>query len=366
MRVPYTFLDRQYHNHRTEILDTVDDIFSRSAFILRPEVELFERRMASLLNVEDVIGVNSGTDALYLGVRALDLPAGSEVITVAHTFVASVSAIIHAGLRPVLVDVSERDFNIDVNEIESAITPATRAILVVHMNGRACDMAAIEAIADQNGLLVLEDAAQAIGARHGGTPAGAFGTFAAFSLHPMKILGGAGDGGFIATSDRELASKLRAMRNLGQRVKGVYASHAFNSRLDTLQAAICLVKLRHLEKWIDRRRQLAARYDAALAGQNIFVRPIAPCDGTHFDVYSSYVIRSHSRDALSAHLAERGVETMVAWSRALHRQPGLHLDRHSLPVTESISSEVLSLPIDSEMTDDELDYVLENLCSFAG
>jgi dTDP-4-amino-4,6-dideoxygalactose transaminase len=366
MQVPYTFLDRQYQNHRAEILDTVDDIFSRSAFILRPEVALFESRIASLLNVEDVIGVNSGTDALYLGVRALDLPAGSEVITVAHTFVASVSAIIHAGLKPVLVDISERDFNIDVNAIEAAITPATRAILVVHMNGRACDMAAINAIADQHGLLILEDAAQAIGARYGGAPAGSFGKFAAFSLHPMKILGGAGDGGFIATSDRELGSKFRAMRNLGQSVKGVYGSHAFNSRLDTLQAAICLVKLRHLDNWIDRRRQLAARYDAILADQNSFVRPLAPSKDTHFDVYSSYVIRSHSRDALSAHLAERGVETMMAWSPPLHYQPGLNLDQHSLPVTELVSREVLSLPIGSEMTDDESDYVLESLRSFAG
>lgn len=366
MLVRYTYLDRQYQTIRDEILETVDDIFSRSAFILRPEVQEFETRMASMLDVEGVVGVNSGTDALYLGMRALGLPPGGEVITVAHTFVASVSAIVHAGLKPVLVDVLPSDFNIDPAAIAAAITPATCAIMVVHMNGRVCDMAAVKEIAEDHGLLVLEDAAQAIGARLNGVAAGAFGQFAGFSLHPMKILGGGGDGGFIATKDQELAETLRAMRNLGQRQRGVHESHAFNSRLDTLQAAICLVKLRHLGGWTDRRRWLAQRYDDALANLKGLIRPLAPSSGPHYDVYSSYAIRSQARDDLRARLAEKGVETMIAWERPLHRQTGLNLEHHVLPATDRVSREVLSLPIDSEMTDEEQDYVLDVLREFHG
>ena len=364
MRVNYTYLDRQYNNIRIEILDVIDAIFSKSAFILRAEVTVFERRVAKMLGVREAIGVNSGTDALYLSIRALGLPSGSEIITVGHTFISTISAIVHAGLTPILVDIDDQSFNIDPDAVAASVTPNTRAILVVHMNGRVCDMTAIEKISRDHKLLVLEDAAQAIGARFKGTAAGAFGKSAAFSLHPMKILGCAGDGGLITTNDPKLAEKLRAMRNLGQRSKGVHESHAFNSRLDTMQAAICLVKMHHIDGWIDRRRQLAQRYDIALANCEGILRPFAPDSGKHFDVYSSYVIRSKKRDKLRVHLEAAGVETMVAWSLPIHRQVGLDLEDFSLPVTDRISNEVLSLPIDPEMNDEEQDHVVETIRRF--
>ena len=364
MRVRYTYLDRQYEKLRAELLDAIDSIFSRSAFILRAEVSAFERRIAKMLGVREAIGGNSGTDALNLGIRALGFPVGSEIITVGHTFVSTISAIVHAGLTPILVDINDRDFNIAPAAVAASVTHNTRAILVVHMNGRVCDMTAIERISRDHDLLVLEDAAQAIGARFKGTAAGAFGKSAAFSLHPMKVLGCAGDGGFIATNDQNLAETLRAMRNLGQGEKGIHAYHAFNSRLDTMQAAICMVKIHHLHDWIARRRLLAQRYDIALADFEGILRPFTPNSGNHFDVYSSYVIRSRKRDELRAHLEAHGVETMVAWSLPIHRQDGLDLERFSLPVTDRISHEVLSLPIDPEMSDDEQDHVVGSIRQF--
>lgn len=362
MKVKYIYLDRQYAGIRDEMIAAIDDIMSRGAFILRPELEILEKKLAARLGVAHVVGVNSGTDALYLGVRALNLPAGSEVITVAHTFIATIGAVIHAGLRPVLVDVGG-DFNIDPAAVAAAVTSQTKAILVVHMNGRACRMDRIMDIAEQHGLAVIEDAAQAIGARFQGRCAGTFGRWGAFSLHPMKILGVAGDGGFLATDDDKLADDFRMMRNIGQRRKGVFETYAFNSRLDTLQAAICLVKLRHFDSWLDRRRRLAARYDAELAGLPGLTLPPRN-GGEHDDVYASYVIRSDRRDDLQLSLAEAGVETMVHWSPPLHRQPQLAMERVDLPVTEALSQEVLSLPIDPEMTDEEHRHVIDAVATF--
>ncbi len=365
MNVRYTYLDRQYSSLRPQIMAAMDDIFMRAAFILRPEVAAFEKRVADFLGVAETVGVNSGTDALYLGVRALGLPAGSEVITVAHTFVSSVGAIVHAGLRPVLVDIAG-DFNIDPALIEAAITPNTRAIMVVHMNGRVCEMDKIAAIAARHNLIIIEDAAQAIGARYNGKAAGSFGRWGAFSLHPMKILGAGGDGGLLATSDAEIAAQIRMYRNIGQRERGTYETFGFNSRLDTLQAAVCLVKMDHLASWIERRRELAGRYDAALRTLKGLMLPPGPKAEPHYDVYSSYVVCSQARDALRAHLTSAGIETMISWWPPLHRQANLKLDGVKLPVTERISAEVLALPIDSHMTNEEQDYVIDHLRKFNG
>jgi dTDP-4-amino-4,6-dideoxygalactose transaminase len=363
MQVKYVYLDRQYRSLRDELLASIDEVFCRAAFILRPQVAEFEQAMAARIGVGHAVGVNSGTDALLLGVHALDLPAGAEVVTVAHTFVSTIAALVHRHLRPVLVDIAE-DFNIDPQAAQAAITPRTRAIMVVHMNGRACRMDRVAQIAKRHDLIVMEDAAQALGATFGNRAAGSFGRLAAFSLHPMKVLGAAGDGGFITTSDDNLAGTLRMLRNIGQRERNRFETFAYNSRLDTLQAAICLVKLRMLDAWIARRRALAARYHAALGGIDALTLPPPPSDGDHFDIYSAYVIRTARRDALQAHLTQNAIETMVHWWPPLCRQARLGIGEFDLPLTEKISREIISLPIDPDMTDQEQDFVIEKIIAF--
>ena len=363
MQVKYIYLDRQYRQQREEILSAVDGIFSRAAFILRPEVEQLETALAERIGVAHAVGVNSGTDALTIGMHALGLPRDSEVLTVAHTFVSTVAAIVLRGLRPVLVDIGD-DFNMDPDAAEAAITPNTRGIMVVHLNGRVARMDRIGALAEKHGLAVIEDAAQALGARFKGKSAGAFGDCAAFSLHPMKVLGAAGDAGFLTTNEAEIADDLRMLRNIGQRRKNEFETYAYNSRLDTLQAAIVLVKLARLDHWIARRRALAARYHAALSHSNSLRLPPPPSDGDYFDIYSSYAVRHERRDALAQHLTASGIETMIHWWPPLCRQPQLGLENLDLPATERISQEVLSIPIDPDMTDEEQDYVIEKILDF--
>ena len=364
LQVRYTYLERQYDGLRDEILAAVDGIFRRAAFILRPEVTELEQALAARLGAGQAIGVNSGTDALRLGIEALGLPAGAEVITTAHTFVATIGAIVQNGLKPVLVDIAA-DYNIDPAAIEAAVTPRTRAIMVVHLNGRVCRMDRIDTIAHRHGLNVVEDAAQAIDARFRGQAAGTFGRWGAFSLHPMKVLGAAGDAGFLTTDDDEIADRVRMLRNIGQRQKNVFDGFGYNSRLDTLQAAVCLIKLRLLTAWVARRRALATRYHAALSGLNWIVLPPPPSEGEHFDIYSSYVVRSADRARLRAHLARAGIETMIHWSPPLCAQPQLGLVTDGLVTTERFSREVISLPIDPEMSDGEQDHVIEAILGFA-
>ena len=363
MQVRYIYLDRQYRTLRREILDAVDGIFQRAAFILRPEVTELERALAARLGVGHVVGLNSGTDALRLGMHGLDLPAGCEVLTPAHTFISTIGAIVQAGLRPVFVDIGA-DYNVDPDAIEAAITPNTRAIMVVHLNGRVCRMDRIEAIAKRRGLSIIEDAAQAIDAKFDGRAAGAFGRWGAFSLHPMKILGAAGDAGFLTTNDAAFADEIRMLRNIGQREKNVFETFGYNSRLDTLQAAICLVKLARLDAWVAQRRRLAARYDSELSGLNWLTLPPPPGDGEHYDVYSSYVVRTARRDELRDHLAQAGIETMIHWWPPLCEQPRLKLVTEGLAMTERISREVVSLPVDPDMTDDEQAHVIKTIRRF--
>lgn len=363
MQVKYIYLDRQYRELRDQILAAVDGIFVRSAFILRPEVAALEAALAARVGVPHAVGVNSGTDALLIATHALDLPRGGEVVTVAHTFVATIGAIVQRGLKPVLVDIGE-DYNVDPDAVAAAITAQTRAIMVVHLNGRVAQMDRIATLAQRHGLAIVEDAAQALGARYRGCGAGTFGTCAAFSLHPMKVLGAAGDAGFLTTADAALADDFRMLRNIGQRRKNEFETFAYNSRLDTLQAAIVEVKLARLDHWITRRRELAARYHAALSPGNSLQLPPPPSDGDHFDIYSSYVIRHERRDALAEHLAKAGIETMIHWWPPLCRQPQLGLENLDLPLTERISREVLSIPIDPYMTDAEQDHVVEQILDF--
>lgn len=360
--VPYIAPGRQYADLRDEILGVVDQVFSNARFILRHDLFDFEAAIADFIGVAHVVGVNSGTDALMLSARAIGLGPRDEVVAPAHTFVSTIGAIVHAGAKPVLVDIGA-DFNLDAELVEAAISERTRAIMPVHLNGRVSDMKMINAIANRHGLKVIEDAAQALGAGQGNVRAGAFGHAGCFSLHPMKNLSVGGDGGFIATNDGDLADRLRVLGNIGQKTKTEIVEFGFNSRLDTLHAAVALVKLGKLPDWIERRREIAALYTDTLGGIGDMILP--PRDGGgRRDVYSSYVVRTSRRDDLMAHLRNDAIEVFAHWNPPLHHHKALGLDTFRLPETERASLEVISLPIFPEMTNEEINLVIDSVRRF--
>ena len=330
---------------------------------MRRRLEDFEERVARYVGTKHAIGVNTGTDALYLSAHALGFGPGDEVITVAHTFVATVGAIVQCGATPVLVDVKD-DFNMDTGLIEAAITPRTKGIIPVHLNGHACDMDKIMGLAEKYHLRVIEDAAQALGARYKGKRCASFGNTSIFSFYPAKMLGTAGDGGMVCTSDDALARKLRAFRDNG-RVESVDVIECFGwcTRLDNLHAALLNMKFDHFDKWVDRRREVAGLYDAGLAGVgDVAVHPRSGPD--YYDVYQNYVIRTGRRDELVKYLRSSGIEVLVSWPRPLHKQTALKLDHFHLPVTERISAEVLSLPMYPELEDGEAEIVISRIKDF--
>ncbi len=348
---------------KKDLCSLFDDVlFSRADLILRDDVAAFEKNFSAFIGTKFGVGLNSCTDALHLALYAADIGPGDEVITVAHTFVATIAAIIHCGATPVLVDIGE-DHNMAVDQLEKAITRKTKAIMPVHLNGRVCNMEKVLAVAQQHHLVVIEDAAQAVGGTFDGRKAGSFGLASCFSFFPAKILGAAGDGGMLCTNDKNLADKVRLLRDHGRQTKETLAFYGFNSRLDNLQAAILNFKLRYLPGWIARRREIAETYRRGLSGLEGLKLPHYD-DPRYFDVYQNYVVRSARRDALVAHLDKRGVGTLVSWPKPNHRQTPLKLDHFNLPMTERISREVVSLPMNTELTDDEVSYVVKSVCEF--
>lgn len=362
--VRYIDLPKQYQEMREELKECLDRVMSSGSFILRQDVKDFEAHMADLLGVQAVVGVNSGTDALFLSMRALEIGPGDEVITVAHTFVATVATIVHCGATPVFVDIGD-DFNMDVSQLEEAVSARTKAIVPVHLNGRTCDMDAVMQVAKRHNLVVIEDAAQALCARYRGQPAGSFGQAGCFSLHPLKLLSVAGDGGFISTQDGGLAETLRMLRDHGQKSKEELVCFGFNSRLDNIHAALAMVKMKHLPQWIDRRRAIADRYHESLHDIPALRLPPPP-DGEslNYDVFSSFVVRTESRDQLKQHLGEAKVEVYAHCATPLYHHERLELGHWDLPMTERISQEVLSLPLYPELTDADLQYVIAQVRAF--
>ena len=364
-KVPFVDYPAHYRSMEGEIDATIKEVLSKGDFILREHLRRFEDDIASLLGVKYAIGLNSGTDALHLSLLAALIGPGDEVITVAHTFLATVGAIVNCGAKPVLVDVGE-DYNMDIDQAEQAISSQTRAIIPVHLNGRLCDMGKLMGIASKHNLLVIEDAAQALGASFNGQKGGSFGLAGCFSFYPAKILGTAGDGGLVATSNEKIDKKIRALRDNG-RVMGQdeVVCYGFNSRLDNLHAAILDVKLKYLSQWIKRRRELATIYHRGLSGLPQIKLPPPPQDNKKFfDVYQNYVICSQERDRLAAYLKECSVETLVSWPIPMHHQQALGLEHFHLPKTESISREVISLPLYPELSDKQVEYVIESVRKF--
>lgn len=354
-RVPFVKPGEHYRRIKAEIDAAITSCLERGDLICRRQLRDFEARFANFVGTGHAVGVSSGYHALALSLVGAGIGAGDEVITVAHTFVATISAIIHAGAKPVLVDVGP-DYNMDMNRLEAAITPRTKAIMPVHLNGRVCDMAALQSIAKRYNLLIVEDAAQAIGAKYDGKAAGSFGIAGCFSFYPFKMLGAFGDGGAVTTNAPDLARAVTLLRFNGEdRETQEYHCHGYTALLDNIQAAVLDVKLRYLPEWIEHRRAMAELYRRELEGVGDLRLPHFPGE-EYYDGFQNYVIRTRHRDALRKYLAENGVETLVSWPKPVWEHKGLNLGEHHLPETEAICREVLSLPMSAELTPDEVHY----------
>ena len=362
--IPYLNVALQHSLIKNELMKAVSEILDKGNFILGSEVNEFEKRFAALAGVKYAIGVNSGTDALILALKAMGIGPGDEVITVPNSFVATTSCIKIVGARPVFIDVRD-DYNMDPNLIESVITEHTRAILPVHLTGRPADMDPIMEIARRYNLQVIEDCAQAVAAKYKGGRVGSFGIIGCFSLHPLKTLNACGDGGVLTTNDAELAAKFKIMRNLGLESRENCVLWSGNSRLDTLQAAILLVKLKYLDDWTEKRRLNAKYYCDHLAD---LPQVNVPTDKNYeFSVYHTYVIQAEKRDKLRAFLAEKGIGTGIHYPRPIHLQTvaeELNYSPGSFPVTEGQANRILSLPVYPELDKGQLDHIIDSIHKF--
>ncbi len=360
--VPMVDLKAQFDSIADEVNDAVQQCVASCQYIQGPQVATFERAFASFCGVQQCVGVASGTDALHLACRAVGVGPGDEVIIPANTFVATAAGVCMAGGIPVLVDVDPNTSLIDVAQIESAITPGTKAIIAVHLYGQCANMDAVNTIAKQHGLSVIEDAAQAHGAQYRGRPAGSLGDIAAFSFYPGKNLGAYGDGGAITTNDARLAERVRMLGNYGAPRKYHHVEFGFNSRLDSLQAAVLSVKLNHLNAWNESRRRIADRYAEAWAFRSDVA--ITPCVDGNTHVYHLYVVRCADRDERLANLNATGVGAGLHYPAPIHLLPAyswLDQPRGKFPNAESFAATCLSLPIYAEMTDEQIEHVIASL-----
>ena len=369
MNVPLLDLVAQYRGIQADVERAVLAVIGRQGFIMGPEVAQLEAEVATLSHTRHAIGCASGTDALLLPIRALDLKPGDEIITTPFTFFATAGAIHNAGGRPVFVDIDPATYNISPEAIEAAITPRTRAIIPVHLFGQMAPIEAILPIAERRGLAVIEDAAQSIGARRqiDGTwrMAGELGTVGTLSFFPSKNLGAFGDGGMMVTQDDALAERLRRLRLHGGAKQYFHDEVGYNSRLDTIQAAVLLAKLPHLAAWSEARAENAARYTEAFTGHAEVCPPHTDRGNTH--IYNQYTIRVPRRDQLQARLKEQGIATAIYYPLPLHLQPCFeHLGyrRGSMPQSEAAATSVISLPVYPEMPRAHQDLVIEKVLEF--
>lgn len=362
--IPFVDLRAQYAAIKDDVDEAIADVVGRVNFILGDHVDAFEEEFAAYCDCAHGVGVDSGTSALNLALRAVGVREGDEVITVANTFIATALAISYSGAKPVLVDMDPTTYQIDVGAVEWAITPRTRAILPVHLYGHPADMDPIMDLASRHGLAVVEDASQAHGARYRGRRVGSIGHAAAFSLYPGKNLGAYGDAGIVVTNDPDIADKVRMDRNYGSREKYVHESIGFNRRLDTLQAAVLRVKLTRLDEWNAARRRHAAAYTERLAEVGGVVTPQQASDVE--SVFHVYPIRVRHRDEIQQSLAGVGVSTVIHYPIPIHLQQayaGLGLGRGAFPHTEELAAQELSLPMFPELGSSQIHRVCDALTS---
>lgn len=366
-----------YQMIKEEIDTAYFEVMSKGDLIDREQLKSFEKNLAAFVGTKYAVGLNSGYDALHISLRAAGISPGNEVIVPAHTFVATASAVVNVGSKPVLVDVG-KDFNIDVDRIEEAITEKTKAIIPVHLSGYMADMPRVMQIAEKYNLVVVEDACQSLGSsiadqetgdRRQETGvrkkmAGSWGVTGCWSFYPFKILGGYGDGGAITTNDPDVALYATRMRYNGEdRDTGEYHGHGFTCLLDNLQAAFLDVKLRHLPEWIVRRKTIAEKYRQGLSGFPDLLLP--HYDKAGFDhVYQNYTVRSRQGDEFSEHLKQNGIEVLTQFRKPYYKHSALGLEDRGFPETEALSMEVCSLPMNVEITNEEVEYVIKTVCSF--
>lgn len=368
--MPFVDLRAQYAAIGKEVMAAIEAVMERQQFILDAEVRSFERELAAYVGAQDAVGCASGTDALVLALMASGIGPGDEVITTPFTFIATAGAIARVGARPRFADIEPQTFNIDPDAIAAAVTERTRAIVVVHLFGLAADLAPIMALARRQSIAIIEDAAQAIGARYQGKRVGAIGAMGCFSFFPAKNLGGAGDGGMVTAGNAELAQRLRMLRDHGSREKYSYETLGLNSRLDEIQAAVLRVKLKYLDRWTGQRRARAQRYRELLAegGINDWLKPpVEPPGREH--VYNQFVIRCARRDDLRNFLSSRGIPTQVYYPSPLHLQSAftdLGCREGQFPIAEKASREVLALPIYPELSDEHQRAVVNAIAQFYG
>jgi dTDP-4-amino-4,6-dideoxygalactose transaminase len=363
MQVQYIHLGKQHKEIKQEILDSVGKLLDNGQFILGEETQKFEKRFADLCQTKYAIGVGNGTDTMILSMRALGIGAGDEVITAPNSYLASASSIALAGATPVFADVKE-DYNIDPVQIENAITKKTKAIIPVHLTGRPADMKAIMEIASRYNLHVIEDCAQAVGAKYKNQSVGSFGITGSFSLHPLKNLGACGDGGVITTNSDSLYSYLTKARTHGHSSRDEVDFWSFNTRIDNLQSAILNVKFNELEKWNNRRRTIASLYREGLKNLPLYL-PTDTVD--EYAVYHTFIIQSDRRDDLMKFLLSEGVDTKIHYPVPIHLQKAaayLGYKKGDFPVTEKQCETILSLPVFPQLTDEEVNYVIEKINLF--
>jgi aminotransferase EvaB len=336
-----------------EVMSAMRNVLVAGDLIMRQQMLDFEQNLAAFVGTSDAVGVSNCTDGLRLLLEGVGIGPGDEVITVSHTFMATMAVIHQVGATPVLVDVGE-DHNMDPDKLEAAITPRTKAIMPVYLNGRLVRMDRVMEVAKAHSLLVIEDTAQALGASYMGVRGGAWGVAGAFSFYPAKLLGAYGDAGAVVTSDAGLAARLRELRDHGRVSKTGYSGWGWNCRLDNIQAAVLDLKLKKIPEWISQRRRLAALYDEELADVGAVKRPPAPDGGPFFDIYQNYVIEANKRDELAAHLASRGIETLISPGPVPNHKQPVGLDHFQLPRTEALCASVLSLPLNNALGEDQV------------
>jgi dTDP-4-amino-4,6-dideoxygalactose transaminase len=366
-KVPFVNYPLQYNNIKKEVLAKFEENFQKGDMIYRKDVQDFEKNIAKFSGAKYGIGTDSCTGAMFIALKALGIGPGDEVITVGHTYVATIDVIVNCGAKPVLIDVGP-DYNMNPDLIEPAITKRTKAIMPVHLNGRACQMDKIMAIARKHKLYVVEDAAQALGVVYKGKKAGSFGNVGCISFYPAKMLGCYGEAGIALTSDKKLATKMYLLRDHGElppyldksRTHKIYL-WGFNTILDNIQAAVLNIKFKYFPGWIKRRREIAKRYISGLRD----VKGITLPEFGAGDAFQNFVIRAKKRDGLFDYLKENGVETLVSWRTPNHKQKALkEINGFKLPFTETLSKEVLSLPMYPELTDGQVDYAIACVRAF--
>lgn len=369
MKIPFFNWPGLYLEDREEFTRVIESTLSKGGFILQDDVTEFEENLATYVGSKYAVGLSDGTNAILLGLRASGLLAGDEILIPSHCFIAAPQSIHHAGLKPIPVELSFNDWLIDVDVLEAALTEKTRAIMPVHVNGRLCQMDKILAFADKHGLMVFEDAAQAMGAKFNGVSAGNFGTWGTFSFYPSKTLGCFGDAGALVTNSREVYEKVKSMRNHGADDQKVIPLDidfwGTNCRLDNVHAAILNYKLKTYDEAIARRRAIAQKYHDCLSNFPSVSLPPAPnFDGKNFDIFQNFEFCTPRRDALRKFLADHGVGTIIQWGGfGLHHLQQL-VSAHHLPKTDMFFETSLLLPLNHIMSDDEVDYVCMLLKQF--